>query len=143
MSNKPNNKRKSIYDKFSTDKKLEQEGVTLDYGDGMEIRIARAGGSNVKFEKALQAKSRKYGLQVKHDLLDPDQMRELMREVLAETVVLGWSGVTDREGNTLSFSKENCVQLFKDLPDLFDDVLEQSRKAALFKTSILEAESGN
>ena len=142
MSNKPN-KRKSIYDKFNTDKKLEQEGVVLDYGDGMEIRIARAGGSNVKFEKALQAKSRKFGLQVKHDLLDPDQMREIMREVLAETVVLGWSGMTDREGNPLPFSKDNCIQVFKDLPDLFDDVLEQSRKAALFKVTVLEAEAGN
>lgn len=136
-------KRKSIYDKFGTDKKLEQEGIVLDYGDGMELRIARAGGSNTKFEKALQAKSRKYGLQVKHDLLDADQMRELMREVLAETVVLGWSGMTDEQGNDLPFSKENCIKVFKDLPDLFDDVLEQSRKAALFKATVLEAEAGN
>lgn len=134
---------KNIYDKFGTDKKLEQEGITLDYGDGLEVRIARAGGSNTKFEKAVQAKMRKFGLQAKHDLLDADQMREVMREVLAETVVLGWSGVTDREGNALPFNRENCIKLFKDLPDLFEDVLEQSRKAALFKTVVLEAESGN
>lgn len=135
--------KKNIYDKFGTDKKLEQEGVTLDYGDGLEVRIARAGGSNTKFEKAVQLKMRKFGLQAKHDLLDADQMREVMREVLAETVVLGWSGVTDREGNALPFNRENCIKLFKDLPDLFEDVLEQSRKAALFKTVVLEAESGN
>lgn len=134
---------KNIYDKFGTDKKLEQEGITLDYGDGLELRIARAGGSNIKFEKAVQAKMRKFGLQAKHDLLDPDQMREVMREVLAETVVLGWTGVTNRDGAALPFNRENCIQLFKDLPDLFEDVLEQSRKAALFKTTVLEAEEGN
>lgn len=134
---------KSIYEKFATDKKAEQQGITLDYGDGLEIQIARAGGSNIKFEKTVQAKMRKYGLQAKHDLLEPEQMREVMREVLAETVVLGWKGVTNREGTELEFSRENCIQLFKDLPDLFEDVLEQSRKAALFKAEILEGEAKN
>lgn len=134
---------KSIYDKFGTDKKAEQEGIVLDYGDGMEIRIARAGGSNTKFEKAVQQKMRKYGLQAKHDLLEPEQQREIFREVLAETVVLGWDGMYDRDGEEIPFDKENCIQLFKDLPDLFDDVLEQSRKSSLFKQSVLEQEQGN
>ena len=133
----------SIYEKFGTDKNLEREGVVLDYGDGLEIRIARAGGSNAKFEKATQQKMRKFNQQLKHDLLEPEQMREVMREVLAETVVLSWKGVTDRAGKELPFSVANCIQLFKDLPDLFDDVLEQSRKANLFKQAVLEEEAGN
>jgi len=134
---------KNIYEKFATDKKLEQSGIVLDYGDGLELRIARAGGSNVKFEKVVQQKMKKYDRLVKNDLLDPSQMREVMREVLAETVVLGWSGVTDREGKVIAFSKDACIQLFKDLPDLFDDVLDQSRKANLFKESVQEANAGN
>ena len=134
---------KTIYDKFGTNKKAEQEGIILDYGDGMTIRIARAGGSNLKFEKAVQVKMRKVGLQAKHDLLEPEQQREIFREVLAETVVLGWTGFTDREGTTLSLTKENVIQVFKDLPDLFDDVLEQSRKSSLFKENILKDEAGN
>lgn len=134
---------KNIYDKFGTNKKAEQEGITLDYGDGLTIQIARAGGSNIRFEKAAQQKMRKFGLQAKHDLLEPEQMRSIFREVLAETVVLGWTGVTDKEGNELPFNKENCIKVFTDLPDLFDDVLEQSRKASLFKEVILEEEAGN
>jgi hypothetical protein len=134
---------KSIYEKFATDKKAEQEGIMLDYGDGLEIRIARAGGSNIKFEKVVQQKFKKYDRLLKNDLLETEQMREVMREVLAETVVLGWNGVTDKEGNPLTFNKENCIQLFKNLPDLFEDVLEQSRKSALFKQTLLEAEAGN
>lgn len=134
---------KSIYNKFGTDKKAEQEGIVLDYGDGMEIRIARAGGSNVKFEKAVQQRMRKFGLQAKHDLLEPEQQREIFRDVLAETVVLGWEGMYDLDGDEIPFTKENCIQLFKDLPDLFDDVLEQSRKSSLFKQAALEDEAGN
>ena len=86
---------KSIYDKFKTNKSAEQEGITLDYGDGQTIKIARAGGSNVRFEKEVQKRMRKFGLQAKHDLLEPEQMRTIFREVLAETVVLGWTGFTD------------------------------------------------
>ena len=134
---------KSIYSKFKTDKKAEQEGIILDYGDGITIKIARAGGSNLKFEKAVQAKMRKYGLQAKHDLLEPEQMRTIFREVLAETVVLGWTGFDDGEGNVLTCTQENVLKVFTDLPDLFDDVLEQSRKSSLFKNNLLEAEAGN
>lgn len=134
---------KSIYSKFKTDKKAEQEGIILDYGDGITIKIARAGGSNLKFEKAVQAKMRKYGLQAKHDLLEPEQMRTIFREVLAETVVLGWTGFDDGEGNMLTCTQENVLKVFTDLPDLFDDVLEQSRKSSLFKNNLLEAEAGN
>lgn len=134
---------KSIYSKFKTDKKAEQEGIILDYGDGITIKIARAGGSNLKFEKAVQAKMRKFGLQAKHDLLEPEQMRTIFREVLAETVVLGWTGFDDGEGNKLECTQQNVLKVFTDLPDLFDDVLEQSRKSSLFKNNLLEAEAGN
>lgn len=134
---------RNIYSKFATDKNLEQAGIVLDFGDGVEFKIARAGGSNVRFEKAVAQKMRKFELQRKHDNLDPEQMRTVFREVLAETVVLGWKGVTDREGNELPFTRENCIKLFTDLPDLLDEVLEQSRKSTLFKQELLEDEAKN
>lgn len=134
---------KSIYEKFATDKKAEQEGITLDYGDGMEIRIARAGGSNTKFESLIQSKLRKYERLRQNDLLEIAVLRPIMREIYAEAIVLGWSGVTDRDGNTLPFNKENAVQLFTDLPDLFEDIVVQSQRAALFRQTVLETEAGN
>lgn len=134
---------KSIYEKFKTNRKAEQEGIILDYGDGQTIRIARAGGSNIRFEKSVQQKMRKFGLQAKHELLEPEQMRSIFREVVAETVILEWTGFTDEEGNNLPLTRENAIKVFTDLPDLFDDILEQSRKASLFKDSILENEAKN
>lgn len=134
---------KSIYEKFATDKKAEQEGITLDYGDGMEIRIARAGGSNTKFESLIQSKLRKYERLRQNDLLEIAVLRPIMREIYAEAIVLGWSGVTDRDGNNLPFNKENAIQLFTDLPDLFEDIVVQSQRAALFRQTVLETEAGN
>lgn len=136
-------KKKSIYDKFATDQKAEKEGIVLDYGDGMEIRIARAGGSNTKFESLVQSKLRKYESLRKHDLLEIAVLRPIMREIYAEAVVLGWKGVTDKDGNDLPFNKENAIQLFTDLPDLFEDIVVQSQRAALFRQNVLEDEAGN
>jgi len=135
--------RKNIYEKFATDGKAEQDGIILDYGDGMEIRIARAGGSNTKFEKLVQKKLRPYDRQRQLDILETAVLRPVMREVYAEAVVLGWSGVTTREGEPLPFTKENAIKLFTDLPDLFDDIVVQSQKASLFRQNVLEAEAGN
>lgn len=133
----------NTYGKFATNKTAEQEGITLDYGDGMKIKVARAGGSNTKYEKLVQSRLKKYERQRQLDLLEIDTLRPILREVYAEAVVLGWEGVTDRDGNHLPFTKENAVKLFTDLPDLFEDIVVQAQKAALFRENILASEAGN
>lgn len=137
------NSKSGIYGKFATDQSAEQEGITLDYGDGVTIKVARAGGSNVKFEKLVQAKLRKYERLRQNDLLEIAVLRPVLREIYAEAVVLGWDGITDKDGNAMPFNKENAIKLFTDLPDLFDDVVVQSQKAALFRQNVLDDEAGN
>jgi hypothetical protein len=67
----------------------------------------------------------------------------MMRDVYVETVVLGWEGMLDAAGNPLPFNKENALKLFTDLPDLFQDVMEQAGKLALFREDIREDEAKN
>ena len=66
-----------------------------------------------------------------------------MREVYAETIVLGWDNVQDAEGNDLAFSKENVIKLFTDLPELFEDVQNAASTQALFRQETLEQEAKN
>ncbi len=133
----------SIYRKFKTDSTVETEGVVLDYGDGVRIRVARAGGANKAYLKAIERLSRKYRRQIQLDVLDEETARRLLREIYAETVVLGWEGVTDEAGEPMPFTRENCVKLLTDLPDLFADVQAQAANAALFKAEIDEADAKN
>lgn len=130
----------SLYDAFSTDKQAEVDGLVLEYPDcgNAEIRIARAGGENKRYLKALDRVTKRYRAQIRTDTFTPDTQRRVMQEVYAETVVLGWCNVTDREGNELPFSKENCVKLFQDLPALWEDVFEQANSIALFRESARE-----
>jgi len=127
---------------FETDGNLETEGLWLDYGDA-RIKIARAGGSNKRYEKRLEVLSRPHKRLMKADRMPLREMNKLLKQVYAESVVLGWEGVTDREGNVMPFSAENCIRLFDDLPDLWEDVLEQARNSAIFRREVLESDSKN
>ena len=57
---------------------------------------------------------------------------KVLREVFAETVVLGWNGVTGRDGEQIPYSRENVKKLFEDLPDLFADIRDACALSANF-----------
>jgi hypothetical protein len=133
----------TLYRKFGTDSNVETAGVVLDYGEGVKIRIARAGGANKAYLKALERLSRKYRRQIQLDILDEETAREVFRAIYAETIVIGWEGVTGREGKPIEFSRENCIKLFEDLPDLFADIQAQAGNAALFRAEIAENDGKN
>lgn len=141
----------SIYEQFKTSPELEQKGILIDYGT-FRVRVARAGGSNKRFLKLLEAKIKPYRRALATETMDNDRGMELLREVYAEAVVISWetkvgdefkSGIEAPDGKLLPFSKENVLLTFNNLPDLFNDIKEQADKAALFREKIREEEGKN
>lgn len=138
----------SLYAKFETDRSLEKQGITLDYGPNskgvaIEILIARAGGANDQYLKRMEAKAKPHRRQIQHETMERSQLENIVKEVYAETIVLGWKGVEDRDGNEMPFTRENCIKLFNDLPDLYADIQEQAQTGALFRVSVREADGKN
>lgn len=137
-----------LYSQFTTDTKLERDGILLEYGTAsngqpITIRIARAGGANAQYLKRMEALVKPYRRQIQTETIDPKVVDKLVRQVYAETVVLGWENVESRDGQPLPYSRDNCLKLFDDLPDLFLDIQEQAQRAALFRTELREADAGN
>jgi hypothetical protein len=137
-----------LYDMYETDPKVENDGVVLDYGlnkkgEPMELRVRRAGGANSAFAKVFEQKSKPYRRLIQADKLDRETGDRIMRETYAETIVIGWKGVQDRDGNDLPFTKENVIKVFTDLPAFFRDVVQQAQNEALFRAAVREADSGN
>lgn len=138
----------SLYKSFQTDTNLEKNGIVLEYGDNSKglpigIRIARAGGSNNAYNKRLEALVKPYRRQIQTETIDNKVLEKLVLQAFAETVVLGWENVEDKDENELEFNVENVINLFTDLPDLFKDIQEQASKAVLFREDILEVEAKN
>lgn len=138
----------SLYKQYATDTNLEKTGIELQYGENANggeiiIRVARAGGSNTAYTKRMEALVKPYRRQIQAETIDNKVLEKLVMQAFAETVVLGWENVEDRNGNLMEFNVANVIQLFTDLPDLFKDVQEQAQKAVLFREDILEVESKN
>jgi hypothetical protein len=138
----------SLYSQFKTDKNIEQEGVILEYGktdDGkiIAIRIARAGGGNLRYTKLLEAAIKPYRRQLQNETMDNNIAETITQRVYAQSVVLGWENVEDAEGKPMEFNVENCIKLFKDLPDLWSDIQSQANRAALFRQDILDEDAKN
>lgn len=138
----------SLYAQFGTDKNLESTGILLQYGQNSQgkdicIRIARAGGSNKQYQKRMEALVKPYRRQIQNETISNDVMEKLVQQAFAETVVLGWENVEDKDGKPMEFTVDNCLTLFKDLPDLFKDIQDQAQRSALFKAEVLETEAKN
>ena len=138
----------ALYKQFATDKNVERDGVVLSYGKNsknkdINIRIARAGGANIRYTKLLEAAIKPYRRQLQNETMDNGVAEDITMRVYAQSVVLGWEGVEDENGNDMDFTVENCMKLFKDLPDLWADIQSQATRAALFRQDILEADAKN
>jgi hypothetical protein len=133
----------STYRTFKTDPGLETSGITIDYGSAGKFRIARAGGSNKRFNKKFAQLTRPHRRAIAAQAMDDDLADGLMMDAFIESSLLGWEGVTGEDGQALEFTKDNARKLFRDLPDLFRDLLNEAQNIALFRRSLLETEAGN
>ena len=140
----------SIYNTFKTNPEYETEGVWIEYGflgddesKPIRIKIARAGGQNKAFTKALEKATKPHRSALRADMLDERIADRLYKDVFASTVVLDWVNVTGLDGKVLEFTKENVLKVFADLPDLFLDLRDQAGNVSLFRDEIREGDLGN
>lgn len=66
--------------------------------------------SQIKARKALTAKA-------------AQELRDLDRELYVSHIIVGWGNVVENSGKKVPFTKENCADFLKQLPNyLFDDL---------------------
>lgn len=142
----------SMYDRFATDKDAEKTGVWLDYGD-FRILVARAGGSNTRYEKALEKESRPHRRGIATGTVPLATLRRVLISVYSKAVVLDWNvknedgswvqGIHQPDGDVAAFSAERVEEAFTALPDLFTDVQSQADNVSIFRPETLEADAKN
>lgn len=138
----------SLYTLFKTDANLEKDGIFIEYGEASNgqptrIKIARAGGQNTAFTKALERLTKPYRKAIQTNSLDDKTADRVYKEAFIDGVLLGWENVEGPDGELLEFNRENAIKLFTDLPDLFRDLREQAENVALFRAEVREVDLGN
>lgn len=142
----------NAYEMYSADKSKETGGIWLDFGS-FRIKVARAGGSNVAFAKCVEEKTRPYRRAIDQGVMDPKRGDELLAEVFAEVIVLDWQvkkddgelvqGMHTPEGDIAPFTRDNVKNVFIDLPELFQQVQNETAKLANFRKEAVKAEGKN
>lgn len=145
----------NMYKMFKTDKRLEQDGILLDYGP-FRVTVARMGGANKKFFKLLELRTKPMRRAIQADSADRDKLLALTTQTFAETCVLNWEvnrsdtdvpswerGIEAEDGTLLEFNKQNVIDTLTKLPDLLDDLQTQATNQSLYRADIEEAEVKN
>lgn len=130
----------SLYSQFGTDPKLEAEGVKIVYEDEALTEdkwpffvIARMGGANVEFDKSIDTQTRSLRRALANDTVSGAKLKHITMTAFVETCLKSWGNIVDREGNTLQLSPKVAVEYFKSLPDLYQDLVNQSNNLNLYK----------
>ena len=133
----------SLQELYATDESKEAEGFWHPITEDIAFLLARAGGMNSRFSKALEQKIRPHRRKIDNEEMDTALANSIMMEVFVETVIKGWRGVNDDEGKPLPFTTENVLNILRDLPDLFAELREVAGKQANFRATSTEDDLGN
>jgi len=125
--------------KFGGDRAMEVDGVDLHLGGDAYITIARAGGTNVAYARAVQKYLRPIRKRDRFESedLDLEEYADVQRQAFADTIVLGWRGI-ELDGAPLPFTRDNALRLMRDLPDLWEVVKAHAEKLANFQREDVE-----
>ncbi len=99
-----------IFSTFAVDEKAETEGRWVEYGNGVSFLVARANNNNYNRLLSSLYKRNKVALEAKGDAATALN-DNLMVEVLAKTILLGWKGDIALKGEKLEYSVENAKKI--------------------------------
>jgi len=140
----------SLFKQFATDSKKEIDGIEVkfyeaenDDGSIPTFIVSRMGKSNKRYAKALEQATRPHRRQIALETFSNEKGEEIILNVFAETVVIGWSNVLDRNGIVIEYSKENAVKLLTELPELYARLQEEASLVVNFRNEMLEEEAKN
>jgi hypothetical protein len=101
--------------------------------------LARFGGKNTPKIKAAMAKHYKpYSKMIEAGTLESKKEEELQIKVFVESCLRDWKGI-EIGGVAKECTAENAMELFKALPNLFEQLVSHCSNAANYKENYTEA----
>lgn len=125
--------------KFASDTKSEEQGVWVPLDESTKLLIART--NNPRFQKALRRELKPHRQAIRMNALSDGIAEKVMNKVLADTILLGWEGMTEN-GKAMVYSKEAAEELFgrPHLKDFRQFVIDSSENQELFRLQEIEAD---
>jgi len=115
----------------------------LDNGKTFEITMRQAGGQNQDFERVYAAKTKPVARAIENNTIDREERLKIMSEIFTDTVIVGWAGLQDPDGNEIPFNRENCLALLQQFEPLFDAIFADASDKKNFVGSGNDEAVGN
>jgi hypothetical protein len=126
---------------FTTDARLEQDGVWVDVAQGLRLKVARL--SNPRFLAFSRKISKPHQRQLRLGILDDATIRNLAALAMSRHILLDWEGLEDDRGQPIPYSADKAHELLKTVPDFYRLIEELAADADLFKQQETEELKGN
>ena len=131
---------KSIFQVFGTNVKNEVDGVWIEYNfddeTKVEFKVARAGGSNPRWNAAIEKHTRQMR-RVGKDItkLTGEAQRKLNLDIYTDACLVDWRGDAFKEmdGTPIPYSRENARRIFTQVPEFLDTVMKEALATDNFK----------
>lgn len=127
--------------KFATDTALENEGTWVDIGDGATLLVARKG--NRRYRDRMRTLLKPHRASMRAETMPDDLADRLLIEAEAETILLGWEGIEDADGNPIAYSTKEAKRLLSEHKDFRALVDELSSTAETFRAQEIEEGAEN
>lgn len=125
------------------DTKKEVDGVEFDYFEDIKLKVARF--DNPAFTKFMRASLKPHQQALRDDQLSEAVAERIYHEGLAKHVLVGWSGITDSEGNAVPYTPEKALEYLSDpaYRDFKRAVETFAKRTEAFRVETLKALAGN
>lgn len=133
----------SFLDRYKTDKNLEENGVWVDYSDGVRVQLRRL--NSAKSRETRRRLEKPYTKGFRGQDMPESLQEELLNKQLAEAIVMDWEGVPDPENPSqmLPCTPENVLKVVIAFPDFRDDIIAASMERATFQQEQLKEAEKN
>lgn len=134
------------FNQYSFDEKLAEEGRVITLDATSNLTICRWG--NKAFVKCFNELTKPYGNVHGFGKFDAasavpdDDMVDIMRTLVASTILIGWEGMHD-DGTPMEYSVNNAVTIFTKHPSFLADIIQQAQDDATFKAEKMDEELEN
>ena len=127
-----------IGQRYGTSSEKEREGVWVNLGDDLKVKIARA--NNPTHSKATERLIKPFRRQVLNNTLPQEKQVEITVKAMATGIVKDWEGLEDDDGKTIDYSVDSCVELLTDYKDFREEIAEISQSMEMFRNEEIEEE---
>lgn len=110
---------------YKTNPQLEQKGINMEIAPGVIFVVSRYSAKSTALKEAMEKETRPYLRQIQNKSLPEEKAMEINIRAFVHGCVHDWKGV-EINGEFPPFSKEACIDLFLEMPDLAQKLQDEA-----------------